>query len=259
MRRDSQAGDHLGDEQIIALLHGAATGEEASHLKNCSKCRSELEAYQATLQCLNQWSAPERGAEYGERVWRQIANRMPRPKRHRWISVPVMAWATVAACGAVLLLGLLVRQKPREAAPAAGVVAEAPAHSQRLLNAALGDHLERASILLTSVLNERGTFKHDATVFDEDERLDDLIAENRLYRQTAEQQNDLETAALLGDVETVLLDLQHSATAAPASELRYVQQRISDSSLRFRVGIVRSGAGQQPAQAANVRLVGRGL
>lgn len=256
MRPDFQAGDHLGDDQIIALLHGATTEQEASHLQNCSKCRSEFEAYEATLQCLNQWSAPERDAAYGGRVWRQIADRIPRRRGLRWISVPVAAWAAVAVCGAVLLVGSLLRQKPRESAPAPGVEAQAPAHSHGLLNAALEDHLERASILLTSVLNERGTY---AKVSDEDEQLDDLIAENRLYRQTAEQQNDLETAALLSDVETVLLDLQHSSTAAPVSELRYVQQRISDSSLRFRLGIVRSSGGPQPGRAANVRLIGRGL
>jgi hypothetical protein len=258
MRPDLQAGSHLGDDQIIALLHRTATAEEASHLKNCSQCRSEFEAYQATLQCLNQWSAPERDSEYGERVWRQIADRTPQPKRHRWMSAPVAAWAAVAACGAILLLGLLLRQKTPEAVPAPEAKAQGPAHNQRLLNAALGDHLERASILLTSVLNERGAFAgHNPAAVDEDEQLDDLIAENRLYRQTAEQQNDLETAALLSDVETVLLDLQHRP--APAAELRYVQQRISDSSLRFRLGIARSSAGQQPAQAANVKFVGRGL
>jgi len=111
MRPDLQAGGHLGDDQIIALLHGAATGQEASHLKNCSQCRLEFEAYQATLQCLNQWSAPERGAEYGEQVWRQVADRIARPKRFRWMNTPVAAWAAVAACGAVLLLGLLLDNK----------------------------------------------------------------------------------------------------------------------------------------------------
>jgi hypothetical protein len=92
---------------------------------------------------------------------------------------------------------------------------------------------------------------------EENDQLEDLVAENRLYRQTAEQQNDLETAALLSDVEAVLLDLQHRPNSAPASELRSVQQRISDSSLRFRLGIVTSSGG--PARTANVRLVGRGL
>jgi TPR repeat protein len=164
----------------------------------------------------------------------------------------VAAWAAVAACGLILLLVPLLKQKRQEPAQAPALETQAPVHGRRLLQAALSDHLERASILFTHVLNDSGFVR---AANDEDE-LDDLIAENRLYRQTAEQQNDQETAALLSDVETVLLDLQHSP-AASATELRYVQQRISDSSLRFRLGVARSY--QQPAAATHVRLVGRGL
>jgi hypothetical protein len=195
---------------------------------------------------------PERGPDYGLRVWQRIAGKIERRHRFSWVSVPAAVWAGVAVCGVVLLLATMLKQKSQEPAPAPDVAAEAPAPGDRLLRAALGDHLERASILFTHVLND----SRFASAGADDDELENLIAENRLYRQTAEQQNDQETAALLSDVEAVLLDLQHSP-AAPAAELRYVQQRISDSSLRFRLGIARSY--QQPGAAPQVRLVGRGL
>lgn len=260
MRPDFQSDAHLSDDAIIALLHNSATADEAAHLKTCGHCRSEFEAYQATLQCVNQWSAPERDAKYGERVWRQVSDRIPRRRGFNWFSAPVAGWAGVAACGVLLLLTLVMRQKPRETPRPPVAEVQMPAHSRQLLDAALGDHLERASILLTRVLNERSPHaKYASALAGDDEQLNDLIADNRLYRQTAEQQNDLQTVALLSDVEAVLLDLQHSANAAPASELRYVQQRISDSSLRFRLGIVRSSTGQRGPDDTNVRLIGRGL
>jgi hypothetical protein len=195
---------------------------------------------------------PDRGPEYGAQVWQRISGRVGTRRRFRWWSTPAAAWAAVAACGLILLLIPVLRQKPPAPAQAPAVETLAPVHGRRLLQAALSDHLERASILFTHVLNDSGF----ARAGEDEDELDDLIAENRLYRQTAEQQNDRETAALLSDVETVLLDLQHSP-AASVAELRYVQQRISDSSLRFRLGIAQSY--HQPAAGTHVRLVGRGL
>jgi hypothetical protein len=253
MKPDLRIQNHLTDERIIALLHSVATVEEAEHLTSCAQCRSEFEGYQATLDYVDQWPVPDRGPEYGAQVWQRISGRLGARRRFHWWNAPVAAWAAVAACGLVLLLVPLLRQKPQEPVQAPALETQTPVHGRRLLQAALSDHLERASILFTHVLNDSGFAR--AGEGDEDE-LDDLIAENRLYRQTAEQQNDRETAALLSDVETVLLDLQHSP-AASVAELRYVQQRISDSSLRFRLGIAQSY--HQPAAGTHVRLVGRGL
>jgi hypothetical protein len=250
MRPDLHTRGHLSDDRLIALLHSAATADEASHLAACAQCRSEFEAYQATLEYVSHWQVPERGPEYGARVWQRVAGEVRPRKRFQWVSAPVALWAGVAACGLVLLLVPMLRHGAQSVAPVSNAEVKAPTPRGRLLNTALRDHLERASILFTHVLNDPGF-----AAADEDD-VENLIAENRLYRQTAEQQNDRDAAVLLSDVETVLLDLQHSS-AAPAAELRYVQQRISDSSLRFRLGIARSY--QRPPAAAHVRLVGRGL
>lgn len=251
MRPNLHTNGHLSDDRIIVLLHSAATAEEASHLANCAQCRSEFEAYQATLEYVSQWRAPDRGPQYGARVWRRVAGEIRPRRRFKWMSAPSAVWAAVAACGIVLLvLPMLRHNTARDVAPASNSEAQESAPNGRLLDTALGDHLERASILFTHVLNDPGFAAAD------DDDVENLIAENRLYRQTAEQQDDRDAALLLSDVETVLLDLQHSS-AAPAAELRYVQQRISDSSLRFRLGIARSY--ERPPAAAHVRLVGRGL
>lgn len=256
MKSHSQAGAHLNDDQIIGLLHSAASPDEASHLAGCPRCRTELEAYKATLRCLEEWRVPERSAEYGQRVWQQIAGRVVKKQRFTWISFPAAAWAAVAVCGAIILLALVLHQPPRETTLLTDSQRPAASNGQELLRAALDDHLERTSVLLTRILNEHGPQANYASVlFDDDEPIDDLIAENRLYRQTAEQQNDRETAALLGDIEAVLLDLQHSGSAATAAELRYAQQRISDSNLRFRLGVVKSS----PTSGTNIKLVGSGL
>lgn len=253
MRPNPETNRHLSDDRIIALLHSVGTVGESSHLAACAQCRSEFDAYQATLEYMTHWRAPDRGPAYSAQVWQRIAGEIRPRRRFQWMSAPAAVWAAVTACGIVLLLVPLLRHNAaRDVPPASNMEAQASAQSGRLLDAALGDHLERASILFAHVLNDPGFGAAD----DDDDDVENLIAENRLYRQTAEQQDDREAAALLSDVETVLLDLQHSS-AAPAAELRYVQHRISDSSLRFRLGIAKSH--QRPAAATQVRLVGRSL
>jgi hypothetical protein len=151
------------------------------------------------------------------------------------MSIPVLAWGSIAAAGTVLFLSLLLHRN----APAPGQTATAPAveqasGSERLLDAAVKDHIERTSVLLTEVENSHDPVDERSW---QTEPLSDLIAENRLYRETAEQQREHATAALLGEVESVLVELQHVSGRHSAAELEDVRQRIANSDLRFKLRI----------------------
>jgi hypothetical protein len=254
--------EHLTDDEIIALLHSAADDSQSRHLKNCPRCLAEFEAYRATLEYVNQWAAPERDAAYGRQVWLAVSARLQRRNSLRHFRSPILAWAAVAACGAILFVGLLLKPKPPSEMDVSGLATRTvtPSVDRRLLNAALDDHLERASVSLTSLIHEGPVQFADSRLrAEEEQRLSDLIAENRLYRQTAEQQNDVGAAALLSDVEAVLVDVQHDAIGSSPSELRQMQQRLSDSGLRFRLGVVTSSDELHAAKAVNTKVVGRGL
>ena len=260
MRKDSR--EHLSEDEIVALLHSPADDLQNGHLKNCPECLSEFEAYRATLDYVNQWTAPERDADYGRQVWLAVSARLQPRKRFHRFSFPVLAWAAVAACGVILLASLLLKPKarPEVAVSVATNRTEAPGGDRRLLNAALDDHLERASVLLTNVINDGpAQFKESPAQAEEEQRLSDLIAENRLYRQTAEQQGDVAAAGILSDVEAVLVDLQHGVTGNAPAELRQVEQRLADSGLRFRLGVVTSSDELHTAKAVNTKALGRGL
>jgi hypothetical protein len=122
----------------------------------------------------------------------------------------------------------------------------------RLLDTALEDHIERTSALLAEVENARGD--QTSELLGEHDSLRDLIAENRLYRETAEQQQDRRTAALLSELELVLVDLQHVSGHNAPGELREVQQRIANTDLRFKLRVADSSIRPRLMKAAGVKL-----
>jgi hypothetical protein len=243
--------EHLGAEQFADLLYREAAGAEEQHLRGCPECQSELHAYRATLNHLDEWCVPARPPAYGSMVWTKIASRVPSRRRPFW-SLPVFAWVSVSALGLLLLAVLLVNR--RETSPrSTGIeTAEYVSAPNRLLDTALEDHIERTSALLAEVENARGD--QTSELLGEHDSLRDLIAENRLYRDTAEQQQDRWTAALLSELELVLVDLQHVSGHNAPGELREVQQRIANTDLRFKLRVADSSIRPRLMKAAGVKL-----
>ena len=61
-------------------------------------------------------------------------------------------------------------------------------------------------------------------ISDEQNAIEDLIAENRLYRQTAQQDGRSRTAELLDDVEQLLLNKGHSPSRLSKEQLEAMQR-----------------------------------
>jgi chromatin segregation and condensation protein Rec8/ScpA/Scc1 (kleisin family) len=104
--------------------------------------------------------------------------------------------------------------------------------SDPLLTAAVREHVERAARFLSQIEEakpDQAETRVRKSVASGD--IDDLIADSRLYRQTAEQEHDTEIAKLLGEVEALLVDLQHASGGAAPVSIRDIQQRILRSDL----------------------------
>jgi hypothetical protein len=229
---------HLPGEELVDLTIRAATPAERNHLEHCSLCRTELEAYRATLASLAAWQIPERPAGYGRAVWDRLAPRMP-ARRSGLRFWPWPALAAASAVAAVLLAAVfLSRPKPVQPAVETSVAAPAPA-AQRLLNAALQEHAERTRTLLSEI-EQRKPDRAGGRMMNPEQRSDlaDLIAENRIYRQTAEQENNNRAALLLSETESVLVDLEHASRHASARDMKAVQERIAETKLASRLNLV---------------------
>jgi hypothetical protein len=72
----------------------------------------------------------------------------------------------------------------------------------------------------------------------EQRRAEDLVAENRLYRQTALKQGDRALASTLDQLERVLVDIAHSPQQVTAAQLQSIRDRIEANGILFKVRVV---------------------
>jgi hypothetical protein len=110
-----------------------------------------------------------------------------------------------------------------------------PAARQRVLLNVIGDHLDRSQVLLAELVNAS---PGNLDLGNERVRARDLLGENRLLRQTAARIGDVSDAALLDELERVLLDVANSPSNASSADLEMLQRRIESEGLLFKVRIV---------------------
>jgi hypothetical protein len=86
-------------------------------------------------------------------------------------------------------------------------------------------------------------------------RAEELLAANRLYRETAVKTGDTATAALLDELERVLVDVAASPSTLTQSDLDEVRRRIESKGLLFKVRVVSSDVRERQQAALKHRLV----
>jgi hypothetical protein len=139
-----------------------------------------------------------------------------------------LAWAGGLAA---LLLAAFLAGRVTSRAPKGIDLATAPGVArERLLVAALGEHLEQSERMLLEINNQ--------VPGDERQRAENLLAANRLYRQTATMEGKLALAATLEDLERVLLDVAHSPDRLSPDQLRLLRARVDDDGLLFKVKVL---------------------
>lgn len=231
---------HLNQEELILEYYGEQRADGIrEHLEACENCRVSFESLARLLNAMNDFEAPERSAVYGSRVWRQIAPRLAE-SRHPWWSglshwlAPRTA-AAMAAVAALLIVAFLagrVSQSTREAAGLSGPVRE------RIMLVAVGEHLERSQMILVELVNNEA--KGPVDISGEQRRAEDLISENRLYRQAALKSGDKGISNVLDELERVLLDIAHEPSKLDSAELQQVRERIEGAGILFKIRVVGS-------------------
>jgi hypothetical protein len=105
---------------------------------------------------------------------------------------------------------------------------------ERVLLIAMGDHLDRSQIVLAEIVNNSPA---SIDLSDERTRARDLVDQNRLLRQTALHNGDRMQAALLDELERVLLDIANSPEKVTDAELESLRSRIETENLLFKVRV----------------------
>ncbi len=163
----------------------------------------------------------------------------------------------VVAVAAALVIAafFLGRLRPRPNSPDTAMQTQQV--RERILLVAVGDHLDRSEMMLVELTNAEPepSDKKLVNISTEQKRAEDLLDENRLYRQTALQQGDKALASVLDELERVLLDIAHSPQEMMPTQLEKIRQRIEAHGILFKVRVVGSevrqrekSAGPAPAQ-----------
>ena len=217
--------NHLTEEQLMEGYYATLDVGTREHLDACPQCRTRFDRWNEFLESMREYPAPHRGPSYGIEVWNRLVPHLPLAKpRSKWVR-----WWTLAPAFATLLAITFVAGILTEQRQMMGISAKA---RERVLLIAMSDHLERSQIVLTELVNgPSGDFS------EERDRARDLVSENRLLRQTAARAGDTSQAALLDDLERVLLDIANSPSNISAADLENLQSRVIDEGLLFKVRI----------------------
>jgi hypothetical protein len=239
---------HLEQEQLVAHYYGEAGKDVEKHLADCYDCRTEFGNIQRTLAAVTPPDVPVRGPEYGAEVWNRIRAHLPEAEVKRaWWSMP-QRWAAVGAMAALIVVAFFVGRhsapsdgglKANNNAPTAQIVKE------RVLMVALDSHLEQSQTVLLEVAHAADA-KDVEMVRDEAE---ELVGDNRLYRQAALNIGDRKTADVLDQLERVLLEIAHSDPDEGKAQIENLRHQIESQGLLFKVRVIHNNVQRdiQPA------------
>ena len=229
---------HLSDDDLVLLHYRDEAGPGAEdHVAGCAECAERLAALGQTLALLPSPEAPERGEDYGARVWErlrpQLALPEPRPMVVAMRSRLLPRAASFLALAAALVLAFLLgRRFPDQPQPLSAEVRE------RVLLVAVGEHLERSQMVLIELQHATGNGSVD--IKSEREWAEQLVPANRLYRQAAVRAGEPGVASVLDDLERVLVEIAASPDQLPSASLEEIRQRIEAQGILFKVRVLGS-------------------
>ena len=239
--------NHATEEELFAYRDGEAKGREAmaAHLKECAECQAELARLEEVFLALDAMPVPDPGEDYGARVWWQIAPRLPERRARWWEALYAPRHLAVASAMAALVLAAFYYGKwvGHDTNGGSGpVVAAASAEKvrERVLIVAVGDHLGKSEMVLVELSNaqpENG--KKLINISAEQKRAENLVDENRLYRQTALEGGDKAMASTLDELERVLMDVANSPAEVTPAQFESIQKRIAQQGILLKVRVVR--------------------
>lgn len=275
---------HFSEEELVLYryreLDAAEADAVARHLGACEACRREYDALERVLLAVDV-TAPEPSPAYEREVWARIQDRLdesPRGWRGLLASIGLgggwMPQAALAATVAALLIVSFVslrhlplarggRVSPIDIAKAGGSAvptdatddgsgaSDASTARGRVLLAALDEHLHRSEFMLTELNNLDGGVQHAEVDLSREQAVaEELVSDNRLYRRTAIDVGDRQTASLLDELERALLDVAHAPSSATVTQLDDLRNRLDAQGVLFKVRV--AGAGMRERQMAAV-------
>ncbi len=252
---------HVNEDALI--LHYYGEGDDPSvesHLASCPACRMEFEKLRRVLAMVDEQPVPEPSPAFEREMWARLEPKIQEASRG-WFSrlLPTgPAWPTWTLAGglAVLLLAAFVAGRfTSPVTPATPATEPAVADvGDRVLLVAVVDHLDRSQMVLIELLNSEPNAFTDISAGQS--RARELVAANRLYRQTAAQAGDSVIGETLEDLERVLLEIANAPENVTAEAVAALREQIGARGLLFRVRVVQSEIRERERVSQQNRVTG---
>jgi hypothetical protein len=220
------------DDELILFYYGehGSPKEIERELAEDQELARRYAALTRELSALSAIDAPDPRPGLEGRMWARVAPELA-PRRR----IAVWRWAAAAAAVMVIAFGAFVagkslRTPPTEVAVVETIKGFSPEARERVLVAALADHLESSQRLLLEVANGGGSLEQERA------SAATLLSANRLYRRAAERGGQRRVAAVLAELEGLLTDLAD----APASPGSLPQARAQSEDMLFKVRVARN-------------------
>jgi hypothetical protein len=249
---------HLNDDDLVLRYYGempsAEEGRAAAHLASCAACQQNYAALQRVMAFVDSAPAVEAAPGFERTAWARLEPALAGSRRGSWISWFVLSPARLgfAACVILLVGAAFVAGRMSRATGGAAAPQSAAQVRERILLVDLGDHLDRSQMVLVELVSAGGS-TGDVDISTERARAEQLVAVNRLYRQTALSTGDANMASVLDDLERVLVDIAASPSTVSQEDLASVQRRIDSKELLFKVRVVSSQVRERQRAAIQER------
>lgn len=252
--------DHLTDDDLVLHYYGempaADQSHAASHLESCDGCRRSYRRLQQVLAAVDTLPAPVLPDTFERTVWARLQPALP--VRRGWLAWWSIGPANLAWAAAIVLLVAAAFFAGRLTTPSTGSgttqTATADEIRERILLSDLTEHLDRSQTMLIELVSAEEPVTRDAVDISlERERAEELVAANRLYRQTATASGDTTVTQLLDELERLLVELAASPDQLTPEDMERVQQRIAARDLLFKVRVVSSAVRARQQQEIRSR------
>jgi hypothetical protein len=251
---------HLNEDDLVLHYYGEMPSEEegraAAHLASCSACQQNYTTLQRVMAFVDSAPGVEPAEGFERIAWARLEPALAQTRRGGWIAWFLFSPSRLAfAAGVMLLIGaaFMAGRLTRATGPAGGSAPQTAAQvRERILLVDLGDHLDRSQMVLVELVSAGGS-TGDVDISTERARAEQLVASNRLYRQTALSTGDANMASLLDDLERVLVDVAASPETVSQEDLDSVRRRIESKELLFKVRVVSSQVRERQKAAIQER------
>lgn len=231
---------HVSEEELIEHHYGESDPGVKRHLEECGACAEAYAALRRDLAELKATEPPARDAAYGEQVWRSLSNSLSAyaVPRRSWLQVGVWKGVSYAAACVLLVVGAFLAGRQWEQRKPPKVAKNEIQTKQQLVLVVLGDHLDRSERLLIELKHADASSAGLVSPMREEAR--NLLAANRVCRQSATQIDDPSLATFLDHLDRVLVELANEPGGLSGSAITRLQKEMNTEGLLFQVRVLRS-------------------